>query len=60
LNVWTDPFSITFDKSLQQCKFNSLTWPVSGLNTDANCIYAKKTDITIVRIFSFSVYLYIK
>jgi hypothetical protein len=27
--------SITFDKLNKQCKLNSITWPVSGLNTDA-------------------------
>jgi len=52
--------SITFDKSLKQCKLNSLTWPVSGLNTDANFIYAERTNIPIVSIISFSVYLHIK
>ena len=52
--------SITFNKLLRQCKLNSLTWPVSGMNTDENFIYAEKTNIPIVSIFSFSVYLYIK
>ena len=52
--------SITFDKLLKQCKLNSCTWPVSGLNTDVNFIDAEKKNIHIVSIFSFSVYLYIK
>ena len=52
--------SITFDKLLKQCKLNSITWPVSGLNTDAHFIYAEKINIPIVSIFSFSAYLYIK
>ena len=46
--------SITFDKLLKQCKLNSITWPVSDLNIDVNFIYAEKTNLPIVSIFSFT------
>lgn len=43
--------SITFDKSLQQCKLNSITWDIDTLTTDVNFIYAEKTNIPVVSIF---------
>ena len=43
--------SITFDKSLQQCKLNSITWDVDTLTTDVNFIYAEKTNIPVLSIF---------
>jgi len=43
--------SITFDKSLQQCKLNSITWDVDTLSTDYNIMYAEKTNIPVVSIF---------
>jgi hypothetical protein len=35
--------SITFDKSLQQCKLNSITWDGDTLITNVNFNYAEKT-----------------
>ena len=40
--------SITFDKSLQQGKFNSITWDADTLTTDSKFIYAEKTTIPVV------------
>jgi hypothetical protein len=43
--------SITFDKSLQQCKLNSITWNVETLTPNSSFIYAEKTNIPVVNIF---------
>ena len=43
--------SIMFDKSLQQCKLNSIIWDVQTLTPDSNFIYAEKTIIPVVSIF---------
>ena len=45
--------SITFDKSLQQCKLNSITWNVETLTPNSSFIYAEKTNIPVVNIFRF-------
>ena len=51
--------SITFDKSLQQCKLNSITWDGDTLTTDVNFIYAEKTNIPVVSISRVCIYLFI-
>jgi hypothetical protein len=43
--------SITFDKSLQQCKLNSITWNVETLTPNSSFIDAEKTNIPVVNIF---------
>ena len=52
--------SITFDKSLQQCKLNSITWDGDTLTTDVNFIYAEKTNIPVVSISRVCIFFFFR